>query len=75
MCISLRVTGLTTSWVRNFAACSKSVSSLAVYKAAVSRAVTHTGRNAVKAMEEEADNLFLEIHVCIGARVMLTANL
>jgi ATP-dependent exoDNAse (exonuclease V) alpha subunit len=35
----------------------------------------HTGRNAIKATEEEADNLFAELHVCIGARVMLTANL
>jgi hypothetical protein len=35
----------------------------------------HTGRNAIKATEEEADNLFAEFHVCIGAQVMLTANL
>jgi hypothetical protein len=35
----------------------------------------HKGRNAVKATEEEADNLCSEIHVCIGARVMLTTNL
>ena len=33
------------------------------------------GRNAIKATEEEADNLLAEFHVCIGARVMLTANL
>jgi ATP-dependent exoDNAse (exonuclease V) alpha subunit len=35
----------------------------------------HKGRNAVKATEDEADNLCPEIHVCIGARVMLTTNL
>jgi len=33
------------------------------------------GRNALKATEEEADNVCLDIHVCIGARVMLTTNL
>jgi hypothetical protein len=35
----------------------------------------HTGRNAIKATEEEADNLFAEAHVCLGAWVMLTTNL
>ena len=35
----------------------------------------HTGRNASKATEEEADNLSPDIHICIGARVMLTTNL
>jgi hypothetical protein len=35
----------------------------------------HTGRNAIKATEEEADNLFAEVHLCIEARVMLTTNL
>src|SRR6202000_1816544 len=35
----------------------------------------HTGRNAVKATEDEAENLSPEFHVCIGARVMLTSNL
>lgn len=35
----------------------------------------HTGHNASKATEEEADNLFTEVYMCIGARVMLTANL
>jgi ATP-dependent DNA helicase PIF1 len=35
----------------------------------------YTGRNAVKATEEEAENLSPELHVCIGARVMLTSNL
>ena len=35
----------------------------------------HTGRNAVKATEEEAENLSPEFQVCIGARVMLTSNL
>lgn len=35
----------------------------------------HRGRNASKATEEEAENLAAEIYVCIGARVMLTANL
>ncbi|KIX07690.1 uncharacterized protein Z518_02344 [Rhinocladiella mackenziei CBS 650.93] len=33
------------------------------------------GRNAAKATEEEADNLCPDIHVCMGARVMLTTNL
>jgi len=36
---------------------------------------THMGRNAKKATEEEAEGLCSELHVCIGARVMLTANL
>ena len=35
----------------------------------------HKGRNAAKATEDEADNLCPEIHLCIGARVMLTTNL
>jgi hypothetical protein len=35
----------------------------------------HTGRNASKASDEEADNLPTELLVCIGAQVMLTANL
>jgi hypothetical protein len=35
----------------------------------------HKGRNAVRATEEEADNLCSEIHVSIEARVMLTTNL
>jgi ATP-dependent DNA helicase PIF1 len=35
----------------------------------------YTGRNAIKATEEEVDNLFAEVHLCIGARVMLTTNL
>jgi ATP-dependent DNA helicase PIF1 len=35
----------------------------------------HTGRNASKASVEEADNLPTELLVCIGAQVMLTANL
>src|SRR5271170_4620693 len=35
----------------------------------------HKGRNAAKATEDEADNLCPDIHVCIGARVMLTSNL
>ena len=35
----------------------------------------HKGRNAARATEDEADNLSPEIHVCIGARVMLTTNL
>jgi ATP-dependent DNA helicase PIF1 len=35
----------------------------------------YTGRNAIKATEEEADNLFAEVHLCIGARLMLTTNL
>jgi ATP-dependent exoDNAse (exonuclease V) alpha subunit len=35
----------------------------------------HKGRNALKATEDEADNLCPELYVCIGARVMLTTNL
>jgi hypothetical protein len=35
----------------------------------------HKGRNAQKATDDEADNLSPELHLCIGARVMLTANL
>ena len=35
----------------------------------------HRGRNAAKATEDEADNLSAEIHLCIGARVMVTSNL
>lgn len=35
----------------------------------------NTGRNAVKATDDEADNLVAELHVCVGAQVMLTANL
>jgi ATP-dependent DNA helicase PIF1 len=35
----------------------------------------HKGRNATKATKEEANNLCLEIHVCVRARVMLTTNL
>jgi ATP-dependent DNA helicase PIF1 len=35
----------------------------------------HKGRNAMKATEDEADNLCSDIHVCVGARVMLTTNL
>jgi ATP-dependent DNA helicase PIF1 len=35
----------------------------------------HKGRNAAKATEDEADNLCPDIHICIGARVMLTTNL
>jgi ATP-dependent DNA helicase PIF1 len=35
----------------------------------------HTGRNALKASDEEADNLPTELLVCIGARVMLSTNL
>ena len=35
----------------------------------------YKGRNAAKASEEEADNLSLELLLCIGAQVMLTTNL
>ncbi|KAF7887546.1 hypothetical protein EAF00_009840 [Botryotinia globosa] len=35
----------------------------------------HQGRNAQKATDEEADNLSSDLYLCIGARVMLTANL
>jgi hypothetical protein len=34
----------------------------------------HKGRNAAKATEDEADNLCLDIHVCIRAEVTLTTN-
>ena len=36
---------------------------------------THTGRNALKASADEADNLPTEVLISVGARVMLTANL
>ena len=36
---------------------------------------THQGREGKRAAEDEADNLASELHVCIGARVMLTTNL
>jgi ATP-dependent DNA helicase PIF1 len=35
----------------------------------------HTGRNASKASNEEAENMPTELFLCIGAQVMLTANL
>jgi len=35
----------------------------------------HKGRKAAKATEEEADNLCLDLHMCIRARVMLISNL
>ena len=35
----------------------------------------YKGRNVAKAIEEEADNLCLDIYVCIRARVILTTNL
>ena len=35
----------------------------------------HKGQNAAKATKDEVDNLCLDIHVCIGAWVMLTTNL
>jgi hypothetical protein len=35
----------------------------------------HKGRNAQKATDDKADNLSPELHLCIGAWVMLTANL
>jgi len=34
----------------------------------------HKCRNAAKANEKEADRLCLDIHMCIGARVMLKTN-
>ena len=37
--------------------------------------VYHKGQNATKATEDKADNLSLEISLCIGAQVMLTTNL
>jgi hypothetical protein len=35
----------------------------------------YKGRNTVKATEEEADNLYSELYICIGIRVIFTANL
>jgi hypothetical protein len=35
----------------------------------------HKGRNTIKTTEEKADNLYIEIHVYIRARVILTTNL
>jgi hypothetical protein len=35
----------------------------------------YIGRNAIKAIEEEADNLFTEVYIYIRARVILIANL
>jgi hypothetical protein len=35
----------------------------------------HKSRNTIKTTKEEADNLYTEIHVYIGARVILTTNL
>ena len=35
----------------------------------------HKGQNATKATKDKADNLCLDIHVCIRAQVMLTTNL
>ena len=35
----------------------------------------HKGRGAAKATEDEANNLCPDIHLCVGARVMLTTNL
>ena len=37
--------------------------------------VQNKGRDASKAPEDEADNLAPNLHLCIGARVMLTTNL
>ena len=35
----------------------------------------HKGHDAHKAAEDEADNLAPSLHLCIGARVMLTTDL
>ena len=35
----------------------------------------HTGQNAIKETEEEADNLSKELCICIRAKIMLTTNL
>ena len=51
-------------------------SRLAAVNTPVKRIVArHTGRNAAKATDEDADNLCADIYLCIGARVMLTTNL
>ena len=55
---------------------SRNYDSLAARNAPVKKVLAqNTGRNASKATDEEADNLYPEICVCIGARVMLTSNL
>ena len=35
----------------------------------------HTGHDAARATDEEADNLSPELYICINARIMLTTNL
>jgi hypothetical protein len=51
-------------------------SQLAAENRPVKRIVSrHTGRNASKASDEDADNLPTELLVCIGAQVMLSTNL
>jgi hypothetical protein len=35
----------------------------------------HKGRNAIKATEDEVDNLCPELYICTRARIMLTTNL
>jgi ATP-dependent DNA helicase PIF1 len=35
----------------------------------------HTGQKAIRATEDEADNLATELFICIGARIILTTNL
>jgi ATP-dependent DNA helicase PIF1 len=54
----------------------RNYSQLAAENRPVKRIVSrHTGRNASKASDDEADNLPTELLVCIGAQVMLSTNL
>ena len=56
--------------------CEHNYRQLAATNQPVKRIVSkHTGRNASKASNEEAENLPTELFLCIGAQVMLTANL
>jgi hypothetical protein len=41
----------------------------------IKKITRYTGRNTIKTTEKKADNLFAEVYVYIGARVILIANL
>jgi ATP-dependent DNA helicase PIF1 len=54
----------------------RNYSQLAAVDRPVKRIISvHTGRNASKASDEEADNLPTELLICISAQVILTTNL
>jgi hypothetical protein len=56
--------------------CERNYSQLAAANQPVKKILSiHTGCNASKASEEEADNLLTELLACIGMQVMLTTNL